>query len=141
MVGDLWLELLADDDPELRRLAVWALVRTGRPELAQPIAEQTLLPDFADRPFDEKQRFFIAVARLGGDRCLPWFASILERPLPRWFVSQKVRDTVAAVATGLAAVRSPAGRALLEALSQSAERLVRAASREAMKGRDGHDGA
>lgn len=140
-VGDLWLELLADDDPELRRLAVAALVRTGRPELAQPIAEQTLLPDFAARQFDEKQRFFIAVARLGGDRCLPWFASMLQRPLPRWFVSREARDTVAAVATGLAAVRSPAGRALLEELSNTGERTVRTACREALKGREGHDGS
>jgi|GEM_PF-4738424 len=137
-VGDLWLELLADDDPELRRLAVAALVRTGRPELAQPIADQTLTHDFAARPFDEKQRFFIAVARLGGDRCLPWFASLLDRPLPRWFVPGAHRDTVAAVVSGLVAVRSPAGRALLERLSKSRERTVRTACREALKGRGGH---
>ena len=123
----------------MRRLAVTALARSGRPALAQPIAELTLLPEFVERSFEEKQRCFAAVARLGGERGLDWFASMLRQPLPRWFVPRQARETVEAAAAALALVRTPAARRLLQELAASGERTVRAACREVLKGRKGPD--
>jgi hypothetical protein len=117
-------------------LAMTALLRGGQPELAQPIAELTMTEEFTDSSLEEKLRAFAAIARLGGDQGLGWFADILGRPHPRWFASRSAREMITAAAHALTQVRSDRARELLEELATSRDRLVRSACRDAIRGID-----
>ncbi len=130
--GETWALLLGDEDGEIRRLALTVLVRSGQPQLAQIIAERTMSAEFTEAELEEKRRTFAAIARLGGEQGLPWFEELLRRPNPRWFASRTIKETLAAVAHGVATVRSANARELLERLAVEADRTVRVACRDAL---------
>jgi len=132
-IGEIWISLLDDEDPDVRALALTALTRSGQPELAQQIAERTMAEGFDERDLDEKRRVFSAVARLGGEQGLPWFQQLLASRHHGWFASRRSRDTLVAVAHGIARVRTAAARDILMELAQTKDRAVRAACREALK--------
>jgi len=133
-IGQAWISLLDDDDAVMRELALSCLLRSRRPELAQPIAERTMLPEFADRPAEEKRLAFEAVARLGGDSALPWLRELLEQPQGGWFTSRHARETLSAVAHAIATVGSTDARETLSELVRVARhRSVRAACKAALR--------
>ena len=115
-------------DGEIRKLAMTALLRGGRPELAQPIAELTMTEEFTSSPLDEKMRAFAAIARLGGEQGLSWFADILDRPHPRWFASRSSREIAAsdsAIAAAIGAKRACSSASFVCSASARAQYSVR----------------
>jgi hypothetical protein len=132
--GEAWLSLLDDPNEEMRELALKALVHSRRPELAQPIAERTMLPHFIERSAAEKEAMLTALARLGGANALPWLQQLLEQPQGGWLASRQARETITAVARSIAAVGGESAQKTLAELARSgSNRTVRAACRSALK--------
>jgi HEAT repeat protein len=133
-LDSLWLRHLDDEDAEVRSLALTALVRTGRSDLARRILAQSLdSPVFEGLPLIEKRRRFVAVSKLGGEQALNWFADLL-RPHKRWFASRKTQEIEQAAAHGLRTIGSEAARGLLRQLAASGDRWVRAACQAELEG-------
>jgi len=118
----------------MRELALSCLLHSRRPDLAQPIAERTMLPEFTERSAEEKRLAFGAVARLGGNTALPWLRGLLEQPQSGWFTSRHARETLSAMAQAMAAVGSTEARETLSELARGTQhRAVRAACKAALK--------
>jgi HEAT repeat protein len=133
-LDSLWLRHLDDEDAEVRSLALTALVRTGRSDLARRILAESLdSPVFEGLPLLEKRRRFVAVSKLGGEQALNWFADLL-RPNKRWFASRRTQEIEQAAAHGLRTIGSEAARSLLRQLAASGDRWVRAACQAELEG-------
>jgi hypothetical protein len=126
--AEVCLELLNDEDTEVRATALDSLVRLGASELARSILERTVLAEvFDERSLSEKRRIYAAAAKLAGENALKWFVNILQPDERRWFASRKEREGCEAVAHGIRMVGTEKAQRLLEKLADQGDRFIRAA--------------
>jgi hypothetical protein len=122
------LELLKDEDLEIRSTALNCLVHFGGRELARPILKHTVeAPGFDERSLSEKRRIYAAAAKLGGEEALEWFVDLLRPGEKRWFASRKEREAREAIVHGIRMVGTDEARKLLRKLANEGDRFVKAA--------------
>ncbi len=127
-IDPICLRLLGDGDLEVRSTALDILVRSGRPELAEPILDHTTRArGFDDRGLSEKRRIFAAVAKLGGPGSLDWFVEMLSQEGRKWFASRREREAREAVVHGIRIVGTDEARQLLRKMAETGDRHVRTA--------------
>jgi len=124
----LCLERLVDSDPEVRTTALDTLVKRGRADLGLQILERALASERFERlALLEKRRIFTAVAKLSGESALDSLQKLLNAREDHWFIKQRDREFVEAVAHGIRMVGGPTAKRILEDGSQGGPKLARAA--------------
>jgi hypothetical protein len=127
-IDDLCLDLLEQEDAEVRAAALDTLVRHGRRKHARPLLDRALgARGFAERPLSEKRRTFAAVAKLAGEQALEWFLEVLRPDERPWFVSRTEREMMAAAAHGIRMIGTDTTWQLLRDLAGSGDRFLKAA--------------
>jgi hypothetical protein len=104
--------------------------------LAHPLLDHALKdPAFDERSLSEKRRLYAAVAKLGGDAALEWFAKGLQSRERRWFSSRKEREAAEAIVHGIRMIGTAEARTLLQDMANRGDRHVRSACLKELSGR------
>jgi HEAT repeat protein len=127
----LLLHALLDPDIDVRTAALRTIVGMGSNSVMNSLLSFTESDDFKVKDLQEKKRFFLALARLGGHLLVPHFEEILSRK--KFF--ERTADTEQKICAihALESVGSDRARELLEEVARTQSGAIKERAAEALK--------
>lgn len=132
---DLLMMFLNDSETDIRLQAVRSLASSRYEPALEPFLQIVNSKDFLNKNQSEKQEWFEALAKIGGDVLIPLFQKLLRQGIRAWFKKAKREEMALCAVTGLRRIGTEEARVVLEEGQRSSHKRIREACVRALKER------